>query len=247
MPIPSSVADLSTTASSNYPSGSESANQLDDYHRALCAIVRQVSDAKEDTGVAATAITAERTAVATLTNKTLVAPALGAPASGTLTNCTFPTLNQNTTGTAANLSGTPALPNGTTATTQTAGDNSTKIATTAYVATAVTAFTYTSAVTPLPSAGAAVSTAHGLGATPSDVVLEITCLTAELGYSIGDVLQVNAQWNTSIWVPTSVFKNATNVGFNLASGYVISGLNKSTGAGVQFTLANWSYRFRIKA
>ena len=36
-------------------------------------------------------------------------------------------------GTATNLSGTPALPNGTTATTQTAGDNSTKLATTAYV------------------------------------------------------------------------------------------------------------------
>ena len=37
----------------------------------------------------------------TLTNKTLVAPALGTPASGVLTNCTFPTLNQDTTGTSA--------------------------------------------------------------------------------------------------------------------------------------------------
>lgn len=46
---------------------------------------------------------------------------------------TFPTLNQNTSGTAANLSGTPALPNGTTATTQAANDNSTKVASTAYV------------------------------------------------------------------------------------------------------------------
>ena len=45
----------------------------------------------------------------------------------------IPTLNQNTTGTASNVSGTPALPNGTTATTQTAADNSTKLATTAYV------------------------------------------------------------------------------------------------------------------
>ena len=45
---------------------------------------------------------------------------------------TWPTFNQNTTGTAANLSGTPALPDGTTATTQSAGDNSTKLATTAY-------------------------------------------------------------------------------------------------------------------
>jgi hypothetical protein len=41
--------------------------------------------------------------------------------------------NASTATTAANLSGTPALPNGTTATTQSAGDNSTKLATTAYV------------------------------------------------------------------------------------------------------------------
>ena len=34
------------------------------------------------------------------TSPTLVTPALGTPASGTLTNCTFPTLNQNTTGNA---------------------------------------------------------------------------------------------------------------------------------------------------
>ena len=43
-----------------------------------------------------------------------VAPggALGTPSSGTLTNCTFPTLNQNTTGTAANLTGIVAVANG---------------------------------------------------------------------------------------------------------------------------------------
>jgi hypothetical protein len=57
------------------------------------------------------------TATQTLTNKTLTsptmtAPALGTPASGTLTNCTFPTLNQNTTGTAAGLSSTLAIGSG---------------------------------------------------------------------------------------------------------------------------------------
>jgi len=40
------------------------------------------------------------------TSPTLVTPALGTPSSGTLTNCTFPTLNQNTSGTAAGLSAT---------------------------------------------------------------------------------------------------------------------------------------------
>ena len=39
----------------------------------------------------------------TLTSPTLTAPALGTPASGTLTNCTFPTLNQSTTGNAATV------------------------------------------------------------------------------------------------------------------------------------------------
>lgn len=45
MPIPSTVADLSTTASANYPSGSESPNTVDDYLRAQASIIRQVSDA----------------------------------------------------------------------------------------------------------------------------------------------------------------------------------------------------------
>lgn len=43
---------------------------------------------------------------------TLVTPALGTPASGNLANCTFPTLNQNTTGTAAGLSATLAVASG---------------------------------------------------------------------------------------------------------------------------------------
>ena len=46
------------------------------------------------------------------TSPTLVTPVLGTPASGTLTNCTFPTLNQNTTGTAAGLSATLVVGSG---------------------------------------------------------------------------------------------------------------------------------------
>jgi len=45
-------------------------------------------------------------------NAVLVAPALGIPASGSLVNCTFPTLNQNTTGTPAGLSATLAVGSG---------------------------------------------------------------------------------------------------------------------------------------
>jgi hypothetical protein len=46
------------------------------------------------------------------TSPTLVTPLLGTPTSGNLANCTFPTLNQNTTGTAANVTGTVAVANG---------------------------------------------------------------------------------------------------------------------------------------
>ena len=56
-----------------------------------------------------TSVTVDKTTAQTLTNKTLTSPTLttpvlGIPSSGNLANCTFPTLNQNTTGT-ANIAG----------------------------------------------------------------------------------------------------------------------------------------------
>ena len=55
----------------------------------------------------------------TLTNKTLTAPVmtapvLGSPASGNLVNCTFPTLNQNTSGSAATVTTNANLTGGVT-------------------------------------------------------------------------------------------------------------------------------------
>ena len=56
------------------------------------------------------------------TSPTLVTPALGTPASGTLTNCTFPTLNQSTTGNAATAT---TATSATTSTNVTVADEST--------------------------------------------------------------------------------------------------------------------------
>lgn len=149
MPIPSSITDLSATASSNSPSGGDSPNVIDDHIRAQAAIIRQVYDAsaaKSETLANKTISLANNSVSGTAAqfnsavsdaDFVTVGGALGTPSSGNLTNCTFPTLNQNTSGTSANLSGAPALPNGTTATTQTVGDNSTKIATTAFVNAAI--------------------------------------------------------------------------------------------------------------
>ncbi len=69
-------------------------------------------------------------------NYVLAGPSSGSAATPTfrlLASADIPNNAANTSGTAGNLSGTPALPNGTTGTTQSTGDNSTKLATDAYV------------------------------------------------------------------------------------------------------------------
>ena len=53
------------------------------------------------TGTLATLAGTESLTNKTLTSATLITPTLGTPVSGDLVNCTFPTLNQNTTGSAA--------------------------------------------------------------------------------------------------------------------------------------------------
>jgi hypothetical protein len=60
----------------------------------------------------------------TINTSTLVGPALGTPISGNLSNCTFPTLNQNTSGTAAGLSATLAVASGGTGVTSSTGTGS---------------------------------------------------------------------------------------------------------------------------
>ena len=55
------------------------------------------------------------------TSPTLVTPILGTPTSGNLANCTFPTLNQNTTGSAGSLSATLAVASGGTGATAASG------------------------------------------------------------------------------------------------------------------------------
>ena len=81
------------------------------------------------TGTLATLAGTETLTNKTLTSPTLTAPVLGTPSSGALTNCTFPTLNQNTTGTAAGLSATLAVASGGTGVTTSTGTGSVVLST----------------------------------------------------------------------------------------------------------------------
>jgi len=47
MPVPSSIADLSTTPSLNSPAGSESPSSIDDYLRTHAAFIKQINDLAE--------------------------------------------------------------------------------------------------------------------------------------------------------------------------------------------------------
>jgi hypothetical protein len=103
------------------------------------------------------------------TSPTLVTPALGTPSSGTLTNCTFPTLNQNTTGTASNVTGTVAIANGGTGLTSTPANGALDIGN-------GTGFTRTTL-----TAGSGVSVTNGAGS--------ITIASSPAAGSIVKVLQ----------------------------------------------------------
>jgi len=134
----------------------------------------------------------------TLSGIKLEAPDLGTPSGGILTNCTFPTLNQDTTGTAANLSGTPKLPDGTRATTQPPSDNSEKLATTAYVDAAAAGGGATTALDNLASVAINTSLVSDTDVTDDlgtgDIRWkDIHAATLNAGLTDGDTLKIRGR------------------------------------------------------
>jgi hypothetical protein len=110
----------------------------------------------------------------------------------------------------------------------------------------VTGLTVTSSqTTPLPASGTTMSYTHGLGVVPADAQLELVCLTAELGYAVGDVVQnpLNNGGGT-YYSPVTVRKNTTVVAATNANAW---GVNHATTGGVSNpTSANWAWRFKVR-
>jgi hypothetical protein len=106
---------------------------------------------------------------------------------------------------------------------------------------------FTATVTSLPAAQTPINATHSLGVVPDYVTLEITCLTAEAGYSPGDVIQNPPIWNgaNGSAVCQSIYKSTTDVTYMVPSGFGIYLPNKTTAAPVVATPSYWSYRFRL--
>lgn len=96
------------------------------------------------------------------------------------------------------------------------------------------------------TSGALTNFTHGLGAIPKIVTFELVCLTAEFGYSIGDIIEwYPSFFSTGAEMP-SVTKTSTQVQVRLGSSPPKIG-NKTTGASQTITVANWNYRVRAFA
>lgn len=103
--------------------------------------------------------------------------------------------------------------------------------------------TFTSADQLFTAAGA-LTLAHSLGAVPKLVRASYVNSTAELGYSIGDV--VSAYDRSDPGGFGALFSDATNVNVRYVSSFAaLAIIHKTTGANTVITPASW--RLRIKA
>ena len=99
------------------------------------------------------------------------------------------------------------------------------------------------------TAGGLLTLAHGLGSVPKNVYFELECVTADQGWSIGDV--VMGQLNNATTADnrhSALYYDATNIYFRFSSttnAFVYC--NKGTGAAAIFTNARWQLRVRAFA
>jgi hypothetical protein len=144
----------------------------------------------------------------TLTSPTLTTPALGTPTSGTLTNCTFPTLNQNTSGTAAGLSATLVVGSGGTGATTLTGvikGNGTSAIT---AATAGTDFVEPATATTFTATQTFAGSTTAIGAVFQDaaevVTVSATAATGTINYDVTSqsvlyyTTNASANWTVNI-------------------------------------------------
>jgi len=95
------------------------------------------------------------------------------------------------------------------------------------------------------TSGGSLTIAHGLGVMPPLVQIVIQCVTAELGYSIGDELVINSTLVPGSGAGVAVVPDATNLVARFGSSSVIQILlRKDTGVGSTVAVATWKLVLR---
>lgn len=123
-------------------------------------------------------------------------------------------MNSNISGTAINLSGTPTLPNGTSAATQPAHDNSGKLATTAYV-DAATSGVSTSWMMPISASySGAVPSSSANKCLMWGFTLPVAVQTSQISYYVGANADNTATYNYDL----GVFNSSGGLVVNLSAG-----------------------------
>lgn len=95
------------------------------------------------------------------------------------------------------------------------------------------------------SAAALLTIPHGLGVAPDQVYLTLVCLTAEAGYSPGDIIHLGSIHRyDGVSRGVSVWCDATNINARIGSDTTtMVVLEKTTGVGTNITAANWRLVF----
>jgi hypothetical protein len=272
MPVPTVIGSLSTIAASNSPPGTESPTSTDDYLRAHAAFIASLRDTKEATMAAGTidqylrgdktfqdlpaAIRAGvLTGLSTASTADVVAADTVLAGIGKLQAKSALAVVRDT------VTGAARLPAGTTAQRPAGVTGDLRYNTTtakwegfngaiweSVDAVANLSKEYVSPDQTIVASGL-VTLTHGLGVIPKIVTGYLVCVTAEQGYSIGDVVP------TSLGSNSSANSDNFGVGVRLTSTQIVIrygsqpavfiALNATTGAIISITPANW--RFKIGA
>lgn len=96
-------------------------------------------------------------------------------------------------------------------------------------------------------AGGGITLAHGLAGMPKEGSVWIVCKTAELGFSVGEVLRVHDyDYSVSLVYGVQISTDSTNVYLRVGGGG-IAVMHKTTSAGNSITVANWRIVVRVWA
>jgi hypothetical protein len=106
MPVPSTIADLSTVAGSNSPAGTDNPSQGDDYLRAQASFIAQLRDLTNGTSGTLTGLALNVTGISTFTGAVTASSYIDTP--NTAAFCAYRTTSQSLTASTVNTCIFPA-------------------------------------------------------------------------------------------------------------------------------------------